>query len=224
MQVRNLRLVAAAAGAVVAILIAAPAQAKPVPVHRGDTLSGIVARECGSRDWSQAARDNARTNPNPNLIYAGQTLQINCTPARSGPAPVQASSGWFAPVHACIVSGFGMRWGRMHNGVDLAAGYGVAIHAAAAGTVSVGYQAGGAGNYVTVAHAGGVFTHSMHMSRVAVRSGQWVAANQVIGYVGATGNASGPHLHWEVRPYGAAWGGAVNPVGFMSARGVRLGC
>ena len=224
MQVRNLRLVAAAAGAVVAILIAAPAQAKPVPVHRGDTLSGIVARECGSRDWSQAARDNARTNPNPNLIYAGQTLQINCTPARSAPAPVQASSGWFAPVHACIVSGFGWRasTNSFHNGVDLAAGYGVAIHAAAAGTVSVGYQAGGAGNYTMIVHGGGLATVYMHQSSFAVRSGH-VGAGQVIGYVGSTGNSTGPHVHVEVHTHGL-WSGRVNPVPFFAARGVRLGC
>lgn len=213
-----------AAGIVGALIIAAPAAAKPVSVRSGDTLSGIVWRECHTGDWSGAARDNARTNLNPHLIYTGQTLEIDCAPAPAQPRQQQmqqqASSGWVAPVGACISSGYGWRWGSMHNGVDLAAGFGTPIRAAAAGTLSTGWQPGGAGNYSTIVHGNGLATAYMHLSSFAVRSG-WVNAGTVIGYVGSTGNSTGPHLHFETHT-GGLWSNRANPVPFMASRGITL--
>lgn len=203
-----------------------------VTVVRGDTLSGLAAKHCGAwSGWNGIYNDNrAVVGGNPNLIFPGQKLVINCASgtAATAPAPAPApaaapaSSGWVAPVSACIVSNFGPRWGTMHEGVDLAAGYGVPIKAAAGGTVSTGWQANGAGNYTMINHGNGLNTVYMHESSFNVRSG-WVNAGDVIGYVGATGDAQGAHLHFEVHTAGL-WAGKVDPVGFMSARGVRLGC
>ena len=199
----------------------------------GEGVIRIVTRVCGSAaGWQAVAAANGITpySRPPYLVRLGQHLSVSCSASgrasstTAQPAAPPSSAGWVAPVRACIVSGFGMRWGRMHNGVDLSAGYGVPVLAAAGGTVTRGWQAGGAGNYITIAHGGGVFTHYMHLSSFAVATGQRVGAGQMIGRVGQTGNASGPHLHFEVRPYGSAWGSAANPVPFMSARGVRLGC
>lgn len=215
--------------------LAVAAATVTVTVVSGDTLSGLAAKHCGAwSGWTGIYDDNrAVVGGNPNLIYPGQRLVINCATgtAATAPAPAPApapaaapapSSGWVAPVSACIVSSFGPRWGTMHQGVDLAAGYGVPIKAAAAGTISVAWQAGGAGNYTMINHGGGVYTVYMHQSSFQVRSG-WVDAGTVIGYVGATGDAQGPHLHFEVHPSGL-WNTRVDPVGFMNARGVRLGC
>lgn len=202
-----------------------------VTVVPGDTLSGLASRHCGSGAWTGIYNDNRSVvGGNPNLIYPGQRLVINCATGNvSAPAPVQApaqapaaSSGWVAPVRACIVSGFGPRWGAMHQGVDLSAGFGTAIRAAAGGTVSVGWESGGAGNYSMINHGNGVWTVYMHQSSFAIRSG-WVNAGQTIGYVGATGDAQGPHLHFEVHT-GGLWNNRVNPAPFMSARGADLGC
>lgn len=204
-----------------------------VTVAPGDTLSGLASKHCGSSAWSGIYADNQSVvGANPNLIFPGQKLVINCATgsAATAPAPAAAaaaaaapaSSGWVAPVNACIGSGFGMRWGRMHNGVDLGAGYGTPIRAAAAGTVSVGWQAGGAGNYTMINHGNGVWTVYMHQSSFQVQSG-WVDAGQTIGYVGSTGDSTGPHLHFEVHT-GGLWHGMVDPVPFMSARGAGLGC
>ncbi len=89
---------------------------------------------------------------------------------------------------------------RYHTGIDLAAPYGTPILAAKAGQVQVaGWSAWGYGNHVVLDHGGGVSTLYAHMSRIAVRPGQWVEAGQVIGYVGSTGWSTGPHLHFEVR-------------------------
>jgi murein DD-endopeptidase MepM/ murein hydrolase activator NlpD len=94
------------------------------------------------------------------------------------------------------------------NAVDLAMPKGTPIHAAASGTVIVakanGAWNGGYGNYVVISDSNGTQTLYAHMSRVAATSGEGVSAGEVIGYVGATGYATGPHLHFEVR-------GAKNP-------------
>lgn len=197
-----------------------------VTVVRGDTLSGIHSRVCGNGNWNATWKENPFI-VNPNLIYPGQVLTLSCVavaqPQAPAPqAPQAASSGWVRPVNACITSGFGMRWGSMHYGTDLGAGYGTAIHAAAAGTVSTSWQAGGAGNYTMINHGGGIWTVYMHQSSFAVRSG-WVNAGDVIGYVGSTGDSTGAHLHFEVHT-GGLWNGRVDPVPFMANRGASLGC
>lgn len=202
-----------------------------VTVASGDTLSGLASRHCGNSAWTGIYQDNQSVvGSNPNLIYPGQQLVINCATgsAATAPAPVAAaapapaSSGWVAPVDACIVSGFRTAQRPGHDGVDLAAGYGTAIHAAAGGTVSTGWQDKGAGNYTMINHGNGVWTVYMHQSSFQVQSG-WVNAGQTIGYVGSTGDSSGPHLHFEVHTNGL-WSGKVDPAAFMSARGAALGC
>lgn len=226
------RVVAVLAGCLVALLASTAAHAKTVQVHTGDTLSGIVARECGTSDWSKAARENAATNPNPHLIYAGQTLEINCdasaTSSGGGGAPAVApappAASWVAPL-----PGYGngacnfweWRGSYNHRGEDIPAPSGTPIHAVAAGTVSTAWD-GGAGNYTTIVHAGGVASVYMHLSSFAVWSG-WVDAGQVIGYVGSTGNSTGPHLHIEIQPWGP-WNGVVNPISYLRERGVQLSC
>lgn len=188
----------------------------------GEGVIRITTRVCGTAaNWPAVAAANG-IRPPVYLVRLGQRLTVSCTGGAAASNTPVVTTGWVAPVRACVVSGFGWRWGRMHNGVDLAAGYGVAIRAAHSGTVHTSYQAGGAGYYTTIEHGGGLATVYMHQSRFAVRSG-WVATGQVIGYVGATGNATGPHLHFETHTAGL-WAGRVNPVTFMAARGVHLGC
>lgn len=111
-----------------------------------------------------------------------------------------------------VTSGYGMRWGRMHEGVDVPAPEGTPIRAAAAGTVlRAGYDATGAGNRVVIEHNATYTTKYFHMSRIAASSGQRVAQGQVIGYVGSTGRSSGPHLHFEVWKNGRS----QNPAGYV---------
>ena len=100
---------------------------------------------------------------------------------------------------------FGPRGNRFHAGIDILAPRGTPVGAAAAGHVTwAGRLAGGWGNLVVVAHADGVRTMYAHLSSIAVRLGQRVARGDRLGAVGATGDATGPHLHFEVRLRGAA--------------------
>lgn len=199
----------------------------------GEGVIRITTRVCGNaNNWQNVATANDIAAP-VYLVQLGQKLTVACTGGTQAPAaapvapapaqaPAAASSGWAAPVNACVVSPYGPRWGTVHQGVDLGAGSGTPIRAAAAGTVSTGWQAGGAGNYTMINHGNGLYTVYMHQSSFAVQSG-WVDAGQTIGYVGSTGDSQGPHLHFEVHPSGL-WNQRVDPVSFMSARGIRLGC
>jgi murein DD-endopeptidase MepM/ murein hydrolase activator NlpD len=133
-----------------------------------------------------------------------------------GPAgPIRRGSGNFIwPVNGPIVSPFGPRWGRMHTGVDIAAGTGTPIRAAAAGTVSLiqsEASSGGYGNFTCISHGGGIATCYAHQSSIGVSGGQSVSQGQVIGAVGCTGHCFGPHLHFEVRVNGSP----VDPLGYL---------
>jgi murein DD-endopeptidase MepM/ murein hydrolase activator NlpD len=109
------------------------------------------------------------------------------------------------PIEAPIVSRFGPRGSRFHTGVDYAAPTGTGIAAAGPGRVTwAGWRDGGWGELVVIAHGSGVRSMYAHLSRVEVRVGEQVGAGFEVGRVGATGDATGPHLHFELRVRGAA--------------------
>jgi murein DD-endopeptidase MepM/ murein hydrolase activator NlpD len=108
------------------------------------------------------------------------------------------------PLRGPLGDPFGPRGDRFHAGVDLPAPTGTPVAAARGGRVVwAGWHEGGWGNEVVVAHGGGVRTIYAHLSRALVRLGQRVSSGQVIGRVGATGYATGPHLHFELIVRGA---------------------
>jgi murein DD-endopeptidase MepM/ murein hydrolase activator NlpD len=115
------------------------------------------------------------------------------------------------PVNGTITSGFGPRWGRMHEGLDIAGGSGTPIAAAATGTVISAGWSGGYGQLVVLDHGDGLSTAYAHLSSIAVSAGQTVPQGSVVGGMGTTGNSTGVHLHFEVRVNGAA----VSPLGYL---------
>jgi len=154
-------------------------------------------------------------------------------PARcAGPGEI-SESGWTVPSAGNVGSGFRTRSRPGHNGVDIIAGRGRPIHAAAAGLVitSVCNSSGGCahdgspavkgcGWYVDIRHAAGFSTRYCHMNeKPLVSVGDTVNAGTQLGVVGSTGNSSGPHLHFEVRINGEP----IDPIPFMTARGAPLG-
>jgi len=139
--------------------------------------------------------------------------------AASGVSPLPAgpiqggSAGFIWPVNGPIVSGFGMRWGQPHEGVDIAVPAGTPIRAAKDGTIAFTQseaESGGYGNYTCIDHGGGLATCYAHQSSFAITSGS-VQQGDVIGYVGCTGHCFGDHLHFEVRINGTA----VDPMGYL---------
>lgn len=108
------------------------------------------------------------------------------------------------PLPGPISDPFGPRGARFHAGVDFPARAGTAVGAAGWGVVVYAASGGGGwGKQVVVAHGAGVRTRYAHLSRIRVRVGQRVSAGSTIGLVGATGEATGPHLHFEVLVRGA---------------------
>jgi len=138
--------------------------------------------------------------------------------AKEGDNP-PSNSTWTTPVSGYrLTSPFGMRKHpvlgvvRMHNGVDMACAQGTPIYATRAGKVTrTAYQAGGAGNYVSINHLDGFSSIYMHMTHYVVSAGQNVSQGQLIGYVGSTGISTGPHLH-----FGISYAGTyVNPLAYI---------
>ncbi len=130
----------------------------------------------------------------------------------SSSAPPVSGSGQLSwPVSGPVTSGFGVRWGRTHEGIDIAVGQGTPVHAAGAGTVIYAGWMDGYGNLVVVDHGNGLSTAYGHNSTLASSVGQAVAAGQVIAYSGSTGHSTGPHVHFEVRLNG----NPVDPLGYL---------
>jgi len=121
---------------------------------------------------------------------------------RKPPASCPIRLGW--PLRGRIASPFGPRWNRFHEGVDISAGEGDRIGASLAGRVVFAGWNDGFGQLVTIAHHHGLVTMYAHLSRIEVETGQRVSAGEEVGRVGHTGDATGPHLHFEVRLRGAS--------------------
>jgi murein DD-endopeptidase MepM/ murein hydrolase activator NlpD len=135
---------------------------------------------------------------------------VETTPLPAG--PIQgASGGWIWPVNGPVSSPFGWRWGRMHEGIDIAVPAGTPIRAAKAGTTILAAPTGGYGNYTCLDHGGGLSSCYAHQSSYATSVGDQVAQGEVIGYIGCTGSCFGDHLHFEIRVNGAA----VDPLGYL---------
>jgi len=111
------------------------------------------------------------------------------------------------PTAGDLTSGFGYRWGRLHEGIDLANDVGTKIKAARAGRVAYAGWYSGYGYTVMIEHDQGYTTLYGHLSESVVQNGQYVKSGHVIGYMGSTGNSTGPHLHFEVRKNGVP----INP-------------
>jgi murein DD-endopeptidase MepM/ murein hydrolase activator NlpD len=148
-------------------------------------------------------------------LSAEISAQLQSTSSAPLPAgPIRHGSGQLIwPVDGPVVSGFGPRWGSMHEGIDIAAPAGTPIRAADAGTVVLVQSesgSGGYGNFTCLDHGGGLQTCYAHQSSIAVSSGS-VSQGDVIGYVGCTGHCYGDHLHFEVRVGGAP----TDPLGYL---------
>ena len=161
--------------------------------------------------------------PAPDPAQPAPSVPSAGAPATSGGAAVSPVAN---PVIGAHFGQYGL-WSRYHTGLDFRAAYGAPIRAVKSGVVIYAGNSGDwAGNHVAVRHAGGMTTMSSHMSRMAVRAGQSVQAGQIIGYVGQTGRAFGPHLHFELYPAGVTYGDvyrAVDPQPWLRAAGVRTG-
>jgi murein DD-endopeptidase MepM/ murein hydrolase activator NlpD len=190
-----------------------------------DQIAAAQSQLVSSRDELAAARADKRgalaTVRDSRVALEGDLQALEAEQARVQAALVahsaaggtvrQGSGGLVWPVNGPVVSPFGMRWGRLHAGVDIAVGSGTPIRAAAAGRVVLMGWVGGYGNYTCIQHGGSLSTCYAHQSSFATSNGASVGQGQVIGYVGCTGHCFGDHLHFETR----SGGSPVDPMGYL---------
>ena len=211
-------------------------------VHGWQTLPLTQAAQAVQRSafptayakWEQPATTLVHT-------ITGQPITAGCAPDTTNIHRRRwdtAATGWMVPVHGAITSGFHTRDRPHHDGVDIAATRGTLIHAATAGTVTTvactahtptGVDVGcdtdgnrtltGLGWYVTITHPGGITTTYGHqLIHPLVDVGQPVAAGDILGLVGSSGDSSGPHLYFKVTVAGTP----VDPEPFMAGHDAPL--
>lgn len=193
--------------------------------------AGVVALGAGfAMPDVKATGKPAYSTDDPAIISAlsvddRQAAQDRANRSKDRPDPAfsveqAAPDVWLLPLHNqyWITTLFEMRWGEMHTGLDLAAGWGTPYYAAHAGTVILARWNGGYGYNIQIDHGNGITTVYGHSSKLLVKEGQHVEAGQVIGLVGDTGYSFGDHLHFEVRINDKA----IDPIPFMLAHGVDI--
>jgi murein DD-endopeptidase MepM/ murein hydrolase activator NlpD len=174
-----------------------------VKVAQGDTLWDI------SRRYGVSIAEIAHVNnlDVTQVLPVGTTLLLPGASARSVPV-VSRSSSFRWPIQGSLTSSYGWRTHPItgqesfHDGLDIAASSGTAIGASLGGTVKYAGWLGGYGRLVTIDHGDGLETRYAHMSAINVSQGQIVSAGNTIGYVGQSGDATGPHVHFEIRKNG----------------------
>jgi len=197
-------------------------------VKDGDSLSSIASKYQASADEILAYKGNELKTPD--ALVLGQEIMIpgGVKPAE---APLRLASSQpsqrlspaaAAPAAPAPVATGAMQWptygpiftyfSAYHRGIDISPAYGTPVTAADGGVVSaVQYNRWDYGYYIIISHGNGYETLYAHLSQILVSPGQRVGRGELVGRVGMTGYATGPHLHFEVRQYG----GAVNPLGVL---------
>jgi murein DD-endopeptidase MepM/ murein hydrolase activator NlpD len=195
-------------------------------LHERDQIAAAQSQLVSSRDQLASARADRRGAlaqvHDSRVSLEGDLRALEAEQARvqaalanpSAPSagPIRQGTGQLIwPVNGPLVSPFGMRWGRLHAGVDIAVPSGTPIRAADSGHVVLMGWVGGYGNYTCVQHTGSLSTCYAHQSSFATSNGANVSQGQVIGYVGCTGHCFGDHLHFETRVSGSP----VDPMGYL---------
>ena len=189
-----------------------------VPAATDDALSPVATQPRQETLADAAAELAAQQKAAKEAAEAAAKAVIAAAKAKAAAEKLAFEHRWVRPNYGALSSPFAMRWGRMHEGIDLAGGYGSQIVAAVEGTVLYAGPESGYGRVVKILDWDGTQTWYGHMSKFLVKAGDHVQAGQPVALVGAAGDATGPHLHFEVRIGGVP----VNPIPFLAARGVHI--
>ncbi|WP_435057628.1 M23 family metallopeptidase [Streptomyces sp. bgisy060] len=195
----------------------APAPKAPAPKD-----SASSKRSSGKNgDAPRASRSSERAS----APAAATSAPSSSSAASSSSAGTTSSSGWFAPVNGGVSTPYrasGSMWSSgYHTGVDFMASTGTTVVAVGPGTVYSAGNGGAYGNQVVIQHADGTFSQYAHLSSISVSAGQTVSGGQQIGLSGATGNVTGPHLHFEMRT-GPGYGSDIDPLATLRRHGVNI--
>lgn len=170
-----------------------------------DELTSLITSLIAEEEARRAAEEEARRQAAERERLAREAAERTANPdipTPEPPPPPPSSGNVIWPSGGVVTSGFGPRWGRMHNGIDIAAGAGTPVVAAQSGTVIQAQSYGGYGNMVVIDHGGGFTTLYAHLSQISVSTGQSVGQGTQVGLMGCTGSCTGTHVHFETRVNG----------------------
>ncbi|MFD8232331.1 peptidoglycan DD-metalloendopeptidase family protein [Streptomyces sp. NPDC059696] len=202
----------------------------PSLIHPGLKLSiGKKAATAPKASAPAAPKTSApkTSAPKPSAAESAPKAQSAAKPAAAQPAAESNSTGYTLPVAGAAVGTpyhmSGSMWSSgYHTGVDFVVPTGTSLKAVGAGTVVSAGWGGAYGNQVVIKLNDGHYAQYAHLSQLSVSAGQSVTAGQQVGLSGATGNVTGPHLHFEIRTT-PDYGSDVDPVAFLRSHGVSVG-
>ncbi|KMS76156.1 peptidase [Streptomyces viridochromogenes] len=201
----------------------------PSLIHPGLKLSigGKKATTSTPKSSSSPSSSSSAPSKSSSDSTASKSSASKTTTTTKSAENAGTSSGFSAPVEgAAVATAYkvaGSMWSSgYHTGVDFAAATGTPLKAVGAGTVVSAGWGGAYGNQVVIQLADGYYAQYAHLSSLSVSSGQTVTAGQQIGLSGATGNVTGPHLHFEIRTT-PDYGSDLDPVAYLRSKGVGIG-
>ncbi|MFI8962122.1 peptidoglycan DD-metalloendopeptidase family protein [Streptomyces sp. NPDC053493] len=194
--------------------------------HHAKADHAPKAAKSHAQGSGDAAARASRGAERPSAPAASTSSEASASSSSSSSsAATTSSSGWVAPVSGGISTPYrasGSMWSSgYHTGVDFIASTGTTVHAVGPGTVYSAGDGGAYGNQVVIQHADGTFSQYAHLSSISVSAGQTVTGGQQIGLSGATGNVTGPHLHFEMRT-GPEYGSDIDPLAALRQHGVSI--
>ncbi|MFJ3617177.1 LysM peptidoglycan-binding domain-containing M23 family metallopeptidase [Streptomyces iakyrus] len=201
----------------------------PSLIHPGLKLS--IGKQAASAPKSSAPSAPKASAPKPSAAKPSAEpapkAETAAKPAAAEPAAESNASGYALPVDGATVGTpyrmSGSMWSSgYHTGVDFVVPTGTSLKAVGAGTVVSAGWGGAYGNQVVIKLNDGHYAQYAHLSQLSVSAGQTVTAGQQVGLSGATGNVTGPHLHFEIRTT-PDYGSDVDPVAFLRSHGVSVG-
>ncbi|MEV0495386.1 M23 family metallopeptidase [Streptomyces atratus] len=188
------------------------------------TLGGKSADSAATTGATQSAPAPSTSSADKSASQSKTSESVKTTTA-SASAGQSNSSGYVHPVpgnHTTAYRASGSNWSSgSHTGIDFPVATGTSVKAITSGTVVTAGWGGAYGNQVVIKHADGRYSQYGHMSSLSVSAGQTVTAGQQVGLSGATGNATGPHLHFEVRT-GPAYGSDIDPIAYLASHGIYV--
>ncbi|NUS76021.1 MAG: peptidoglycan DD-metalloendopeptidase family protein, partial [Streptomyces sp.] len=196
----------------------------PSLIHPGLKLT-LGKKAAASADKSASAEKSASTEKSTSTEKSSSSSDT--TTATQSSESTSTASGYTLPVAGATVGTAyhtaGSMWSSgYHTGTDFVVPTGTSLKAVAAGTVVSAGWGGAYGNQVVIKLADGYYAQYAHLSALSVSSGQTVTEGQQIGLSGATGNVTGPHLHFEIRTT-PDYGSDVDPVAYLRSKGVAVG-
>ncbi|MGW4690801.1 M23 family metallopeptidase [Kitasatospora cineracea] len=200
---------------------AAPAAAPKTSTKSSSTGTAKAKAQTQTQTQAQAQAPTQKSASSSSSSSAAKSS----TATTSGSSAASSSSGYVAPAPGSVTTGYkvaGSNWSSgYHTGIDFPVSTGTSLKAVANGTVVSAGNGGAYGNQVVIKLADGKYAQYAHLSSISVSAGQSVTAGQQIGLSGATGNVTGPHLHFEIRTT-PDYGSDIDPVAYLAAHGVNV--